>query len=66
MSLVDDGGKKTLYQLSNLADIELEKYCFMKVSETIENFSHHRNINGILHLVRTILENLITSNYGQD
>lgn len=34
-SLVDDGGKKTLYQQSNLADIELEKFCFMKVSETI-------------------------------
>ena len=63
-SLVDDNGKKTLYQQSNLADIELEKFCFMKVSETIQNFSHHRNIGGILGLMQIILDNLITSNYG--
>jgi hypothetical protein len=36
MSLVNDGGKKTLYQQTALADIELEKFLFMKVSEVLQ------------------------------
>ena len=38
----------------------------MKVSEVIQNFSHHRNIEGIMRLMQVVLDNLITSNYGQD
>jgi len=34
-SIIEDNGKKTLYQLSALADIELEKFMFMKVSEVL-------------------------------
>jgi hypothetical protein len=35
MQLVQDHGKKTLYQQTALADIELEKFLFMKVSESL-------------------------------
>ena len=34
-SLVEDGNRKTLYQQATLADIELEKFLFMKVSECL-------------------------------
>ena len=58
MSLVDDGGKKTLYQQANLADIELEKYLFMRVSEVLAKGGEISHIKYILILLIT---NLIIS-----
>lgn len=40
VSLIHDGGKKTLYQQTALADIELEKFMFMKVSEVLNQLTN--------------------------
>jgi hypothetical protein len=42
VSLIHDGGKKTLYQQTALADIELEKFMFMKVSEVLNQLTNQQ------------------------
>jgi hypothetical protein len=39
-TLVQDSGKKTLYQQTALADIDLEKFMFMKVSEVLNQLTN--------------------------
>lgn len=55
LSLVNDGSKKTLYQQTALADIELEKFLFMKVSDVLNqltnSFDQAVNVIGVLCVV---------------
>ena len=63
MKYVEDGSKKTLYQQTALADIELEKYMFMKVSEILNQLTNGSgNEPHILGVASVVIENLILSN----
>ena len=52
---------KTLYQQIQLADIDLEAYLFVKLSELIEK-SKSKSIPEQLHLMVISIQNLMTSN----
>ena len=63
---MNDGSKKTLYQQTALADIELEKFLFMKVSDVLNqltgSFDQAANVIGVLCVV---IQNIIVSNFEQ-
>jgi len=61
--LVNDGGKKTLYQQTALADIELEKFLFMKVSEVLQQLTNQSgNEKHVLGVAVVVIENILISN----
>jgi hypothetical protein len=62
-TLVNDGGKKTLYQQTALADIDLEKFMFMKVSEVLNHLTNKPGQEQhVMGVAAVVLENLIISN----
>jgi hypothetical protein len=45
-----------------LADIELEKFLFMKVSEALNVYTKHGNMQNVLTTACSLIENMIISN----
>ena len=63
MSLLHDNGKKTLYQQTALADIELEKFLFMKVSEVLQQLTTQSGQEKhVLGVATVVIENMVISN----
>jgi hypothetical protein len=66
LSLVNDGSKKTLYQQTALADIELEKFLFMKVSDSLNQLtSSFDNAVHVIGVISVVINNIIVSNFEQ-
>lgn len=60
-AIIQDNGRKTLYQQTSLADIELEKFMFMKVSEILNQMGPDKSKN-ILGVALVLVQNMIVSN----
>jgi hypothetical protein len=60
-AIIEDGGRKTVYQYTALADIELEKYMFMKVSEVLNQLGPDQSRN-VIGVAQVLLQNIIISN----